>query len=244
MAARLAPARRYARFLEMLEPRPSRPGRRSTTRRSTTRRSSTTRRRSRQKTLDEPRRGRPGAAARPTRSSASRSASRSVSPASPSTPSSTASRWRRPSRTSSRSTASSSARSPRRCSELPRAGAEVPRLGRALLGQLLRRAQLRRLHRRLLRVHPEGRALPDGALDLLPDQRRGHRPVRAHADRRRRGRVRELPRGLHGADARREPAARGGRRARRARRRRDQVLDGPELVPGRRGGPAAASTTS
>ena len=46
-----------------------------------------------------------------------------------------------------------------------------------------------------------------------------HRPVRAHADRRRGGRVRQLPRGLHGADARREPAARGGRRAGRARQR-------------------------
>ena len=45
-----------------------------------------------------------------------------------------------------------------------------------------------------------------------------------------------LPRGLHGAQARREPAPRRGGRARRARRRRDQVLDGPELVPGRRRG--------
>ena len=49
---------------------------------------------------------------------------------------------------------------------------------------------------------------------------REHRPVRAHADHRRRGRVRQLPRRLHRADARREPAARRGRRARRARRRR------------------------
>ena len=48
---------------------------------------------------------------------------------------------------------------------------EVPRLGRALLRQLLRRAQLGGLQRRLLRLHPEGRALPDGALDLLPHQR-------------------------------------------------------------------------
>ena len=50
---------------------------------------------------------------------------------------------------------------------------------------------------------------------------------------RRRGRARELPRGLHRADARREPAARRGRRARRARPRDDQVLDDPELVPRR-----------
>ena len=53
-----------------------------------------------------------------------------------------------------------------------------------------------------------------------------------------------LPGGLHRADARREPAPRGRRGARRARRRRDQVLDGPELVPGRRAGARAASTTS
>ncbi len=43
----------------------------------------------------------------------------------------------------------------------------------------------RRLHRRLLRLHPQGRALPDGAVDLFPHQREEHRPVRAHADHRR-----------------------------------------------------------
>ena len=46
----------------------------------------------------------------------------------------------------------------------PGAGEEVPRLGRALHRQLLRDAQLGRLHRRQLRLHPEGRALPDGAV--------------------------------------------------------------------------------
>ena len=56
--------------------------------------------------------------------------------------------------------------------------------------QLLRGAQLGGLLRRLLRLHPEGRALPDGALHLLPDQRLRHRPVRADAHRRRRGRLR------------------------------------------------------
>ncbi len=110
---------------------------------------------------------------------------------------------------------------------------QVPRVGRAVHRQLLRDAELRRVQRRLVRLRAEGRALPDGALDLLPHQRAQHRPVRAHAHHRRRGRVRELPRGLHRADARREPAARGGRRARRARRRDDQVLDDPELVPRR-----------
>ncbi len=34
---------------------------------------------------------------------------------------------------------------------------------------------------------PEGRALPDGAVDLFPHQRREYRPVRAHADHRRQG---------------------------------------------------------
>ena len=66
-----------------------------------------------------------------------------------------------------------------------RAGEEVPRLGRAVHGQLLCRAQLGRLQRRQLRLHPQGRALPDGAEHVLPHQRVEHRPVRAHADHRR-----------------------------------------------------------
>ena len=70
-----------------------------------------------------------------------------------------------------------------------RAGAEVPRLGRAVHRQLLRDAQLGGLQRRLVLLHPQGRALPDGAVHLLPHQRQGHRPVRAHADHRRRRRA-------------------------------------------------------
>ena len=58
---------------------------------------------------------------------------------------------------------------------------QVPRLGRPLPGQLLRHAQLRGLHRRLVLLRPQGRALPDGAVHLLPHQRRKHRPVRADA---------------------------------------------------------------
>ena len=118
--------------------------------------------------------------------------------------------------------------------EASRAGREVSRHGRALHRQLLRGAQLGGVHRRLVRVRAERRALPDGAVDLLPHQRSEHRPVRAHADHRRGRRARQLSRRLHGADARREPAARGRRRADRARRRADQVLDGAELVSGRR----------
>ncbi len=117
----------------------------------------------------------------------------------------------------------------------PRAGEEVPRLGRAVHGQLLCLAQLGRLQRRQLRLHPQGRALPDGAEHLLPHQRVEHRPVRAHADHRRGSGLRELSRRLHGADARREPAARGGGRTGGARRGDHQVLDRPELVPGRQG---------
>ena len=65
-----------------------------------------------------------------------------------------------------------------------RARREVSRLGRAVQRQLFRRAELRGVLRRLVRLHPEGRALPDGAVDVLPHQRRGHGTVRAHADRR------------------------------------------------------------
>ena len=94
--------------------------------------------------------------------------------------------------------------------------------------------ELRGVLRRLVRLHPAGRALPDGAVHLLPHQREEHRPVRAHADHRGAGLARELPRRLHRADARREPAARRGGRARRRRRRADQVLHRAELVSGRR----------
>ena len=58
------------------------------------------------------------------------------------------------------------------------------------------------------------------------------------------GRLCQLPRGLHRADARREPAARRGGRAGRAGRRRDQVLDGPELVSRATRTARAASTIS
>src|SRR6202022_1107217 len=50
--------------------------------------------------------------------------------------------------------------------------------------------------------------LSDGAVALFPHQRAQPRPVRAHADHRRQGRLRQLPRRLHRPAARREPAAR------------------------------------
>ena len=82
-----------------------------------------------------------------------------------------------------------------------RACEEIPRLGRADIRQLLCHAERGRVLRRLVRLHPARRALPDGAVDLLPHQRAQHRPVRAHADHRGRGRLRVLPRRLHRAAA-------------------------------------------
>jgi hypothetical protein len=58
---------------------------------------------------------------------------------------------------------------------------EVPRQCGAANGQLLRRAQQRRVQRWQLLLHPAGRALPHGAQHLLPHQRGHDRPVRAHA---------------------------------------------------------------
>ena len=124
------------------------------------------------------------------------------------------------------------------------AGEEVPGIGRAVHGQLLRDAELGGVQRRIVRLHPKGRSLPDGAVHLLPHQREGHRAVRADADHRGGGLVGELPRRLHRADARREPAPRRGRRAGRTRRARRS-----STPPSRTGTPATrmargASTTS
>ena len=112
---------------------------------------------------------------------------------------------------------------------------KVSRLRRADHGQLLRHAELGGVFGRLVRLRAAGRALPDGAVDLFPHQRAQHRPVRAHADHRRQGRLRVLSRRLHRAEARREPAACRRGRAGRARRCRDQIFDGAELVSRRLG---------
>ena len=125
-----------------------------------------------------------------------------------------------------------------------RAGQEVSGLGRPGQRQLLRGAQRGGLQRRLLRVRPEGRPLSHGAVHLLPDQHGADRAVRAHPHRRRRGGVRELPRGLHGPEAGRESAPRGGGGARGARRapRSSTRRCRTGMRATRRGG--AASTTS
>ena len=68
-----------------------------------------------------------------------------------------------------------------------RAGAQVSGYGGAISGQLLRDAEFGGVFRRFLRLHPAGRALPDGTVHLLPHQRQQHRPVRTDADHCRRG---------------------------------------------------------
>ena len=127
--------------------------------------------------------------------------------------------------------------------EAPRPRAALPGLSRALHRQLFRDAQLRRVQRRLVLLHPARRALPDGAVDVLPHQCEEYRPVRAHADHRRQGRLRELSGRLHRTDARRESAPRGGGRADRAGRRADPYSTVQNWYPGDASA-GAASTTS
>ena len=65
---------------------------------------------------------------------------------------------------------------------------------------------------------PPGVDVRDAAAGLLPHQPRERRPVRAHADHRRRGRAGALHRGLLGAGVHERLAALGGRRDRRQAR--------------------------
>ena len=96
--------------------------------------------------------------------------------------------------------------------------------------QQVRGAELRRLVGRLLHLRAAGRPDRDAAPGLLPHQRGEHGPVRAHADHRRRGRLRALRRGLHGADLLVRLAALGGRRDHRQEGRALPLHDDPELV--------------
>ena len=122
---------------------------------------------------------------------------------------------------------------------------EVPRLGRAVHRQLLRDAELGGVQRRLVRLRAEGRALPDGAVDVLPHQREEHRTVRADADRRRRGLVRELPRRLHGADARRDTSCtRRSSSSSRSTTRRSSTRRFRTGTPATRTARAASTTSS
>ncbi len=65
--------------------------------------------------------------------------------------------------------ASSSVPSPRRCGNI-RTWSGAPGFGGAVPGQLFCRAEFRGVQRRLLLLHPRGRALPDGAVHLFSDQ--------------------------------------------------------------------------
>ena len=96
--------------------------------------------------------------------------------------------------------------------------------------QQVRGAEHRRVVGRVVHLRAAGCAGRYPAAGLLPDQRREHGPVRAHADHRRRGQLRALRRGVLGADLLERLAA--------LRRRRDQgdegracaLHDDPELV--------------
>ena len=96
--------------------------------------------------------------------------------------------------------------------------------------QQVRRAQLGRVVGRLVHLRAAGREDRDAAPGLLPHQRGEHGPVRAHADHRRRGRLRALRRGLHGADLLDGLAALRGRRDHRQEGRPLPLHDDPELV--------------
>ena len=96
--------------------------------------------------------------------------------------------------------------------------------------QQVRRAQLGRLVGRFVHLRAAGSLDRDAPSGLLPHQRGEHGPVRAHADHRRRGRVRALRRGLHRADLLLRLAAFGGRRDRRQEGRPLPLHDDPELV--------------
>ena len=96
--------------------------------------------------------------------------------------------------------------------------------------QQVRRAELGRLVGWLVHLRAAGRQGRDAAPGLLPHQRGEHGPVRAHADHRRRGRLRALRRGLHRADLLERLAALGGRRDHRQARRPLPLHDDPELV--------------
>ena len=112
----------------------------------------------------------------------------------------------------------------------PGTGQKIPRQRGAVGRQLLRRTQFGGVHRWLVLLHPQGRQVPDGSVDLLSHQHPGHRAVRAHPDRGRGRRVGVVPGRLHRAAIRHQPVAcrRGG--AGGAGQRRHQILDGAKLV--------------
>ena len=106
----------------------------------------------------------------------------------------------------------------------------VLRLGDPERRQQVLGAELGRVVGRVVHLRAAGRARRHPAAGLLPDQHREHGPVRAHADHRRRGRVRALRRGLHRADLQVGLAALRGGRDHREEGRPLPLHDHPELV--------------
>ena len=96
--------------------------------------------------------------------------------------------------------------------------------------QQVRCAELSRLVGRVVHLRAARSADRDAAPGLLPHQRGEHGPVRAHADHRRRRRVRALRRGLHRADLLVRLAALRRRRDHREEGRSLPLHDDPELV--------------
>ncbi len=82
----------------------------------------------------------------------------------------------------------------------------------------------------LVHLRPQGRPRHHPAAGLLPHQHGEHGPVRAHADHRRRRRLRALRRGLHRADLQVGLAALGRRGDHREEGRTLPLHDDPELV--------------
>ena len=99
-----------------------------------------------------------------------------------------------------------------RAARVPRPRQAVLRHGHPAGRQQVRRAQHVGVVGRLVHLRPAGRRVRDAAAGVLPDQRRERRPVRAHADHRRRGLAGALHRGLLGAGVHERLAALGGRR--------------------------------
>ncbi len=108
--------------------------------------------------------------------------------------------------------------------------------------QQVLRAEYRGVVGWLVHLRAEGCPRRHPPAGVLPDQHREHGSVRAHADHRRRGRLRALRRGLHRADLQERLAALGGRRDHREARWPLPIHDHSELVeqrlqPGDQAGP-------
>ena len=117
-----------------------------------------------------------------------------------------------------------------RAARLPRPREGVLRHADPVQRQQVRGAEHRRVVGRVVHLRAAGRAGRHPAAGLLPDQRREHGPVRAHADHRRRGQLRALRRGLLGADLLERLAALRRRRDHGEEGRARPLHDDPELV--------------